>query len=97
MTPTARTTSDPKPARLNLRVSAATDELIRQAAVVSGQSVTEYVTDAAVQRARQVLGDQKHFTVDEESWDEFMAALDAPPRFNQRLANLFGLPSLAEE
>jgi len=92
-----RTTTHPKPARLNLRVSAASDELIREAAVMSGQSVTEYVTDAAVQRARQILADQRHFVLAEEDWDRFVSALDASPRYNQRLANLLTLPPLSDD
>jgi uncharacterized protein (DUF1778 family) len=90
------TTTDPKPARLNLRLSSSSDELIREAAAVLGKSVTDYVTESAIDRAREVLADQRHFALDETTWNAFTAALDSPPRFNQRLAALFNLPPLIE-
>lgn len=55
-----------EPSTTEPRVSAAANELIRQAAVVSGQSVTRYVTDVALHRARQVLADQVHVAVDQQ-------------------------------
>lgn len=78
-----------KDARLNLRLSTASDELIRGAAESRGKSVSDYVTEAALDRARQDLADQKHFVLEEASWDAFVAALDRPARVNQRLVALF--------
>jgi len=85
----AATTKD---ARLNLRLRAADDELIRQAADQTGQSVTEFFTTAAVARAHEVLADQRRFVLDDATWDEFVAVLDAPVRPNPRLLELFARP-----
>ncbi len=86
-----------KPARLNLRIAAGDDELIRSAAEATGRSVTEYVTRAAIERALHDVADRRHFALDDEQWDRFIAALDVPPRFNQRLANLLTQPPLDED
>lgn len=83
-----------KNARLNLRLPASSDDLIREAAEALGKSMTDYVTDAALERARQDLADQKHFLLEENAWDNFVAALDSPARVNHRLAALFARPSL---
>jgi uncharacterized protein (DUF1778 family) len=63
----AATTKD---ARLNLR--------LRHAADQTGQSVTEFLTTSAIERAHEVLADQRRFVLDEATWDEFVALLDAP-------------------
>jgi uncharacterized protein (DUF1778 family) len=39
------------------------------------------------------LADRRTFTLDGESWDAFLTALDAPPRRHARLARLFREPS----
>lgn len=85
----AATTKD---ARLNLRLRAADDELIRQAAAQSGQSVSDFLTAAAVERAHEVLADQGSFTLEAATWDEFVALLDAPVRPDARLVELFARP-----
>lgn len=78
-----------KDARLNLRLAVSTDELIREAAGLRGKSVSDYVTEAALDRARRDLADQKHFVLDMAAWEAFVAALDRPARINQRLVALF--------
>lgn len=85
----AATTKD---ARLNLRLRAVDDELIRHAADQTGQSVTEFLTTSAIERAHEVLADQRRFVLDEGTWDEFVALLDAPVRPNARLVELFTRP-----
>jgi uncharacterized protein (DUF1778 family) len=86
-----------KDERLNLRLSASADALIRDAAETLGTSVSEYVTQSAIQRARQVLADQRHFTLDDDTWDRFVAALDRPAEPNERLAAFLRRPSLLDD
>lgn len=81
-----------KDARLNLRLRAVDDELIRQAAEQTGQSVTEFLTSSAVERAHEVLADQRTFVLDEPTWDKFIALLDEPIRPDPRLVELFARP-----
>lgn len=82
-----------KDARLNLRLRAADDELIRHAAEQTGQTVTEFLTSSAVERAHDVLADQRTFVLDPDTWDEFVALLDRPVRPDPRLVELFARPS----
>lgn len=86
----AATTKD---ARLNLRLRATDDELIRHAAEQTGQSVSEFLTTSAVERAHEVLADQRTFVLDAETWNEFVALLDQPVRPDPRLVELFARPS----
>jgi uncharacterized protein (DUF1778 family) len=86
----AATTKD---ARLNLRLRPADDELIRRAAAQTGQSVSEFLTSTAVERAHEVLADQRTFVLDADTWDEFIALLDEPVRPDPRLVELFSRPS----
>jgi uncharacterized protein (DUF1778 family) len=81
-----------KEARLNLRLKPADDELIRQAAKSVGKSVTDFLSEAALERAHEVLADQRHFVLDEETWDEFVTILDRPARPDPRLLELFSRP-----
>lgn len=81
-----------KEARLNLRIKPADGELIRLAAKTIGQSVTEFLNTSAVNRAHEILADQRHFVLDEDTWDAFVAILDRPPRVDPRLVELFSRP-----
>lgn len=81
-----------KDSRLNLRLRATDDELIRRAAAQTGQSVSEFLTTSAVERAHEVLLDQREFALDESQWDEFTRLLDEPARPDPRLVELFARP-----
>lgn len=81
-----------KDARRNLRLRAADDELIRHAAETTGQTVTEFLTSSAIERAHEVLADLRTFVLDEETWDEFVSLLDEPVRPDPRLVELFSRP-----
>jgi uncharacterized protein (DUF1778 family) len=85
-----------KEERLNLRLSARDNALIKEAAETRGTSVSEFVTQAAVRRAHQELADQRHFVMDDETWDQFVAALDRPAKPNERLASFLRRPSLLD-
>lgn len=81
-----------KDARVNVRLRAADDELIRRAAQHTGLSVTEFLTSSAIARAHEVLADQRTFVLDEDTWDRFVALLDAPVKPDARLVELFNRP-----
>ncbi|MGB3411123.1 MAG: DUF1778 domain-containing protein [Microthrixaceae bacterium] len=84
--------STTKDSRLNLRLRASDDELIRQAAEQTGQSVSEFLTSSALERAHEVLADQRSFVLDEAKWSEFISLLDSPARPDPRLVELFSRP-----
>lgn len=72
MTTTARQTT------INLRAPAPQRSLIDQAAQVAGKSRTEFMLEAACEKAHQVLLDQTVFALDTARFKRFQALLDAP-------------------
>lgn len=81
-----------KEARLNVRLRPEDDALIREGAARAGQSVSAFLTSAAVDRAQELLADERVFLLDAEAWDEFVALLDRPARPDPRLAGLLARP-----
>lgn len=81
-----------KNSRLNLRLREADDELIRRAASQVGQTVTEFLTSTAIERAHEVMADQREFVLDESTWSAFSELLNEPPRPDPRLMELFARP-----
>lgn len=81
-----------KDARVNLRLRADDDELIKRAARHTGQTVTEFLTSSAIDRAHDVLADQRTFVLDEPTWDAFVACLDEPVEPDPVLVELFNRP-----
>jgi len=77
-----------KQARLAMRLTPDQDALIRDAAAVTGQSLTDFVTMAAVTRAEDTLADRRVFRLEEAAWAEFTAILDRPARRIPELAEL---------
>lgn len=82
-----------KQARLAMRLTPNQDALIRDAAAVTGQSLTEFVTTAAVIRAEDTLADRRAFRLDDAAWTEFAAILDRPAERIPELAKLLNEPA----
>lgn len=85
-----------KDSRLNLRLTQEDDELIRRAAFTVGQTVSEFLSASAIDHAHEVLANQRHFVLDEETWDAFVGLLDQPARPDPRLTELFARPQRIE-
>ena len=77
-----------KQARLAMRLTPDQDALIRDAAAATGQSLTDFVTMAAVTRAEDTLADRRVFRLDDAAWAEFSAILDRPAERVSELAKL---------
>ena len=69
-----------KSSRLNLRLSEEADAAIRRGAESAGSSVSEFVVQAAVERAERELADRARFVLDERQWAAFVELLDRPPQ-----------------
>ena len=82
-----------KQARLAMRLTPDQDALIRDAAAVTGQSLTEFVTTAAVTRAEDTLADRRVFRLNDAAWAEFVAILDRPAKHTPELAKLLNDPA----
>lgn len=79
---------DKKVPPLNIRVKAQQRRLIEHAAVATDKTVSDFVRDAAVHEAKNALLDQTTIYFNDEAWEAFTEALDAPPEANSRLRDL---------
>lgn len=73
---------------LNIRIKAPQRALIERAAQHANKSLSDFVRDAAIQEAENALLDTTHIKLDPIAWEQFIAALDAPPVDNPRLRDL---------
>ena len=82
--------------KLDLRLTPEAKRTLSLAASAKGRSVSEFVLDAALAKAAEVLPDRTQFFLNAEQWEKFLAALDAPPRPRPRLKRLLTEPSVLE-
>ena len=80
--------------KLDLRLSKAAKQTLQAAAAAARKSVSEFVLETALSEAEERLADRTVFTLDEKQWNDFVAALDAPPQRKPRLERLFREPSV---
>lgn len=73
---------------INLRASRKQRSLIDQAAEAVGKSRSDFMLEASCREAESVLLDRRYFVLDDETFQEFAAMLDAPPAANPRLRRL---------
>ena len=78
-----------KTARVQLRVAPSDDALLRSAATLSGESLSEFLVASGRERAERLLADRTQFRLDEAAWGAFTQALDRPPEINPGVAELF--------
>jgi uncharacterized protein (DUF1778 family) len=71
--------------------------VIARAAELKQTTMTNFMVEQAFNAAQQILADQVHFYLSPEKWDEFCAALDAPPKVLPELRKLFAKPSVFDE
>ena len=58
--------------------------------------MSEFVLDSALTEAAEILANRTMFFLDDKQWQEFIAALDAPPLPMPRLNRLLREPSVLE-
>jgi len=80
--------------KLDLRLSKSAKQTLQAAATAARKSVSEFVLETALSEAEERLADRSVFTLDAKRWEDFVAALDAPPRRHPRLEQLFREPSV---
>jgi len=78
---------------INFRAPADKQDLIDRAVAISGVNRTEFILDAACDRAREGLADQTQFTLNAEQLQRFNALLDAPLEDNLALRRLLSTPA----
>jgi uncharacterized protein (DUF1778 family) len=55
---------------------------------------SEFVLDTALTEAESTLAERRQFSLNDEEWDAFQVALDAPPSTHPRLQQLLNTPSV---
>ena len=78
---------------LSLRAKTSQRDLIDQAATRQGRSRTDFMLEAATQRAEEVLLDQTYFRLDAERMKAFTAMLDQPPAPTDKLRRTLNAPT----
>lgn len=73
---------------INIRAKRTQRDLIDQAAELLGKTRSDFMLETACREAEDVLLDQRMFTLDAETFEKFLALLDAPPSENPKLRKL---------
>ncbi len=78
-------------AAINLRALPEQRDLIDHAATVLGKNRSDFMLEAACERAQSVLIDQVFFSLDADQFQKFTAMLDAPQKPNAGLERLMAV------
>lgn len=78
-------------AAINLRALPEQRDLIDHAANLLGKNRSDFMLEAACERAQSVLLDQVHFALDKDKFKQFLDLLDAPPEQNLGLERLMAV------
>ena len=78
-------------AAINLRALPEQRDLIDHAATLLGKNRSDFMLEAACERAQSVLLDQVFFSLDADQFQKFTEILDAPPTSNIGLERLMAV------
>jgi len=78
-------------AAINLRARLEQRDLIDQAAQVLGKNRSDFMLEAACDRAQSVLLDRVFFNLNAAKFRQFVKLLDAPPAHNAGLERLMAV------
>ena len=78
-------------AAINLRALPEQRDLIDHAATLLGKSRSDFMLEAACDKAQSVVLDQVFFSLDAEKFRQFNDLLDAPPAHNPGLERLMSV------
>jgi uncharacterized protein (DUF1778 family) len=78
-------------AAINLRARPEQREIIDQAAQLLGKNRSDFMLEAACDKAQSVLLDQVFFRLDAAKFRQFVKLLDAPPAPNPGLERLMAI------
>ena len=77
-----------KSERIDVRASTAVKQLLQEAARTAHKNVSEFLLDAGIVAANQMLADRLRFELSPDKWAEFEAALERPVSAKPRLKQL---------
>jgi uncharacterized protein (DUF1778 family) len=78
-------------ASINLRALPEQRDLIDHAASLLGKNRSDFMLEAACERAKAIVLDQVFFSLDEDKFRQFTALLDAPQGANAGLERLMAV------
>ncbi|MBI5751456.1 MAG: DUF1778 domain-containing protein [Hydrogenophilales bacterium] len=78
---------------INLRARAEQRDLIDRASKLLGKSRSNFVLEAACEKAISIMLEQAHFPLSDSDFKRFTRLLDAPLKPNPALEKLFAMPS----
>jgi uncharacterized protein (DUF1778 family) len=87
--PTADNAKVRKSQRIDLRATERQEAVLKQAAVATDRSVSDFILDSAVQHAERILADRRWFVATDADFDEFQRLLDEPLPSTLRLQKLW--------
>ena len=83
-----------KSERIDVRATLPVKHLLQEAARAAHKNVSEFLLDAGILAANQMLADRRRFELSTEQWDAFQSALDQPVTAKPKLKKLLGEPGL---
>ena len=86
--------TEAKSERIDIRTTPSVKRVLQDAAAAKNKTVTEFMLDVALTKAAELRANQRLFTFDDEQWQAFMVALDAPTRPRPRLEALLREPGV---
>lgn len=86
-------TAEQRDRRWTFRVNSRSDAVVREAATLTGQSMTAFVEESALARAESVIAERQSITLSTEQFSRFVDALDEAPVAIPQLVDLFSQPS----
>jgi len=75
--------------RIELRANAETKAILERAALLQHKTLSAYLLDSALQKAKSDLRESEIITLNERDRDKFFSALISPPAPNEALKDLF--------
>ncbi len=74
-----------KPARIELKTSPEVKEMLEQAAMLSGISLTAFVIGQAQQKARELIADSSTIKFPTEAWQQLNQTIERPAQAKPEL------------
>lgn len=85
-----------KSERIDVRATLPVKQLLQEAARAAHKNVSEFLLDAGIVAANQMLADRQRFELSPEKWAAFEAALDGPVAPKPKLNQLLQAPGLLD-
>lgn len=90
---TAESAAAQTQSRLNIRIASRDKQIVERAASASHMTTSQFVKQAALRSAEEVLADQTRFVLPAQQWAAFTEALDRPARVIPALRSAAAKPS----